>query len=46
VPPAVAHGVKAVVRQAELVQVSGLGHLAHEEAPHRIANIVRRATRP
>ena len=46
VPPGVAHGVKAAVRQAELVRLSGLGHLAHEEAPHRIADIVRRAMRP
>jgi magnesium chelatase accessory protein len=45
VPPGVADGVKAVVRQAELVPLPGLGHLAHEEAPGPIAEMVRRAAR-
>jgi len=43
VPPGVAEGVHAMVRQAALVRLPGLGHLAHEEAPRRIADIVRRA---
>jgi len=41
VPPAVSEGVGAIVRQAELIALPGLGHLAHEEAPDRIAEIIR-----
>jgi magnesium chelatase accessory protein len=41
VPPSVAEGVKAVVPQADLIRLPGLGHLAHEEAPRQVAEIVR-----
>ena len=40
VPPAHAHRVKALVPQARLVTLSGLGHLAHEEQPERVAALV------
>jgi magnesium chelatase accessory protein len=40
VPPAVAQDVKAIVPHAEVVTVGGLGHLAHEEAPARIAALI------
>jgi magnesium chelatase accessory protein len=43
VPPAVAQETKALVPQAEIVVLPGLGHLAHEEAPQRAADIIRRA---
>jgi magnesium chelatase accessory protein len=45
VPVEVARGVKTMMPQAELLVIPGLGHLAHEEAPGRIADIVRRAAR-
>ncbi len=43
VPPKVARDVKAVVTHADLIELKNLGHLAHEEAPETIAEIVRRA---
>jgi magnesium chelatase accessory protein len=43
VPPTVAEGVNAVVRQAELRRLPGLGHLAHEESPNSVSDIIRRA---
>ena len=43
VPPDVALEVRKVAPESLLVRLPGLGHLAHEEAPDRIAEIVRRA---
>lgn len=43
VPPRVARAVKALLPAGDLVALPGLGHLAHEEAPETIAQIVRRA---
>jgi magnesium chelatase accessory protein len=43
VPPSVAEAARAAVPGAALVLLPGLGHLAHEEAPDRIARIVRDA---
>jgi magnesium chelatase accessory protein len=43
VPPRVAAEVKASLTGADLVELPELGHLAHEEAPHLIAEIVRQA---
>ncbi len=43
VPPRVAEAVKGRVPQAHVVHLPGLGHLAHEEAPERAVEIIRRA---
>jgi magnesium chelatase accessory protein len=43
VPPAVALAAQRLIPHSRLVTLAGLGHLAHEEAPHRIADIVRQA---
>jgi magnesium chelatase accessory protein len=43
VPPDVAYAVRALVPDSRLVSLPGLGHLAHEQAPDQIAEIVRRA---
>jgi magnesium chelatase accessory protein len=43
VPPDVAAEAKSLIPHADLVSLPGLGHLAHEEAPARIAEIVRQA---
>src|SRR5262249_31561331 len=40
IPPDVAHRVRELVPQAKLEQVAGYGHLAHEEAPEKIAEII------
>jgi magnesium chelatase accessory protein len=40
VPPRVAEAVKALVPASRLILLPGLGHLAHEEAPGRIAEMV------
>ena len=40
VPPAEAYRIRALVPQAELVSLHGLGHLAHEERPGEIAALV------
>lgn len=45
VPPSVAAGVADNVATAEVVTLTGLGHLAHEERPDRVAEIVFRAAR-
>jgi magnesium chelatase accessory protein len=45
VPPAEAYRLRALVPQAELVSLRGLGHLAHEERPEEIAALVRRVLR-
>jgi magnesium chelatase accessory protein len=43
VPPRVAHAVKALLPRSQLMLVPDLGHLAHEEAPGRTAEIVHHA---
>ena len=43
VPASQARRIEARLPQATLVQVSGLGHLAHEEAPQRFAGLVGQA---
>jgi magnesium chelatase accessory protein len=40
VPPAQAQRVRLRVPSATLVRLAGLGHLAHEEAPQRVAGVV------
>jgi magnesium chelatase accessory protein len=37
--------VRALAPRAELLQISGLGHLAHEEAPQLIADEIVRYAR-
>ncbi len=46
VPAHVAADVKAVVSQAKVVRLARLGHLAHEESPEAIAELVRQAFPP
>ncbi|MGL4241805.1 MAG: alpha/beta fold hydrolase BchO, partial [Beijerinckiaceae bacterium] len=41
VKPAVAEGVRKLIPPAELVRLSGLGHLAHEENPTRVAEVIQ-----
>ncbi|MEL7028791.1 MAG: alpha/beta fold hydrolase BchO [Pseudomonadota bacterium] len=41
VPPYVAYRVKSMVKSAEIVTLSRLGHLAHEEAPEKIAELIQ-----
>jgi magnesium chelatase accessory protein len=43
VPPSVAWGVKALAPAAVVVPLPDLGHLAHEEAPGLVAEIIREA---
>ncbi len=43
VPPKVARDTKALIPHANLMILPDLGHLAHEEAPERIADIIRQA---
>lgn len=45
VPPGVADDVAASVRQAEIIRLVGLGHLAHEERPDLVADIILRVAR-
>jgi magnesium chelatase accessory protein len=40
IPPADADRVKAMIPSARLVRLPGLGHLAHEEAPERVAPVI------
>lgn len=40
--PGEASKVRRLVPHAELVQLPGLGHLAHEEAPERVAELILR----
>ena len=42
-PPRVAEAVHALIPSSTLVRLPGLGHLAHEEAPQTVAEIVRKA---
>lgn len=43
VPPAVARDAERLVKGARRIELPGLGHLAHEEAPETAALIVREA---
>jgi magnesium chelatase accessory protein len=45
VPPSVARSAKTLAPHAHLVPLPGLGHLAHEEDPERLAEIIREAVR-
>lgn len=42
IPARVSHDVAALVPGADVSLLSGLGHLAHEEAPQAVADIIRR----
>jgi magnesium chelatase accessory protein len=46
VPPSEAYRVRALVPNAELVSLPGLGHLAHEERPDDIAALLQRTMAP
>ena len=46
IPPADADRVAAMVPRAQVETLPGLGHLAHEEAPGRVAAIVLNAFSP
>jgi magnesium chelatase accessory protein len=43
VPASEAYRVRSLVRDAEIVPLRGLGHLAHEERPEDIADLLRKA---
>ena len=43
VPADSAHDVRRLVPHARIVRLAGLGHLAHEEAPERIRDIIEEA---
>ena len=43
IPPADAERLRAILPQARIVHLEGLGHLAHEEQPERIAELVATA---
>ena len=45
VPPAQARAVQALLPQASLLTLAGLGHLAHEERPEAVATMVCDAAR-
>ncbi|NVN84838.1 MAG: alpha/beta fold hydrolase [Rhodopseudomonas sp.] len=45
ISPAVARRVKEIQPRAEIVRVPGLGHLAHEEQPQLIADLIERYAR-
>lgn len=42
VPPQQARRIQAILPKARIIALEGFGHLAHEEAPARIAEILRR----
>ena len=42
VPPAKSYRVRALVREAELISLPELGHLAHEERPDEVAALLHR----
>jgi magnesium chelatase accessory protein len=42
VPPAESFRVRSLVPAAELISLRGLGHLAHEEQPDKVATILQR----
>jgi magnesium chelatase accessory protein len=43
VPPRVADDVRRLIPQAKIVRLPGVGHLAHEEAPDRVAALIAQA---
>jgi magnesium chelatase accessory protein len=43
IPPKVAEEIHAIIPHSRLIRLPGLGHLAHEEAPAQVADIVREA---
>lgn len=43
IPPETADAVKKLAPHAEVVPLSGLGHLAHEESPQRVAAVIKTA---
>lgn len=45
VPPSQADQVRALLPQAVVVRLPGLGHLAHEEAPQQVAALILAAAR-
>jgi magnesium chelatase accessory protein len=42
IPPADAEKIKAILPDAEIITMKGLGHLAHEEAPAETCALIRR----
>jgi magnesium chelatase accessory protein len=46
IPPSDAVRVRALVPEAELLSLPGLGHLAHEEAPEKIAGLIEQIALP
>ncbi|MFN8882903.1 MAG: alpha/beta fold hydrolase, partial [Alphaproteobacteria bacterium] len=38
VPPMQARRIQAILPSARIITLEGLGHLAHEEAPQRVAD--------
>ncbi len=44
VPPSVAASVHTILPNSRLISLGGLGHLAHEEAPDKVADLIRQAT--
>jgi magnesium chelatase accessory protein len=42
VPPSESRRVRALLPDAELIALPGLGHLAHEERPHQVAELIDR----
>jgi len=45
IPPAEAERVRLLVPQARLVRLRGLGHLAHEERPQHVAQLIQELAR-
>jgi len=43
VPAKVSEDVHKTIPQSRLIRLPGLGHLAHEESPKRVSNIIREA---
>jgi len=43
IPPADAERLRAILPQASIVRLDGLGHLAHEEQPEKIAELITAA---
>ena len=43
VPPGTSRAAAAQMKNAEVVELNGLGHLAHEEDPERVADLIAKA---